>query len=104
MDINTIVGKSPVQIQEKIASRIKERRLEKNLSQKDFAKRAGIGYDAYRRFENSGEISLRNLILCAIVLDEIDEISNLFTQRAYQSLDEIIDKEETMKRQRASKK
>ena len=30
-----------------------------------------VGYDAYRNFENSGEITLKNLVLCAIALDEI---------------------------------
>jgi hypothetical protein len=30
-----------------------------------------VGYNPYRNFENSGEITLKNLVLCAIALDEI---------------------------------
>lgn len=30
-----------------------------------------VGYNAYRNFENSGEITLKNLVLCAIALDKI---------------------------------
>ena len=67
MEINTIKLHSVHGVLAGIAQRLKSRRLEKNFSQKDFAKRAGIGYDAYLRFENTGEITLRNLVLCAIV-------------------------------------
>lgn len=38
------------------------------MTQKDFAKRAGVGHDAYRKFENTGDITLRNLVLCAFAL------------------------------------
>jgi len=87
-----------------IAQRLKSRRLEKNLSQKDFAKRAGIGYDAYLRFENTGEISLRNLVLCAIILDDVESLNTLFTKKSYVSIDEILKEKVQVKRQRASKK
>jgi transcriptional regulator with XRE-family HTH domain len=87
-----------------MAQRLKSRRLEKNLSQKDFAKRAGIGYDAYLRFENTGEISLRNLVLCAIILDEVENLNTLFNKKSYASIDEILKEKVQVKRQRASKK
>jgi len=87
-----------------IAQSLKSRRLEKNLSQKDFAKRAGIGYDAYLRFENTGEITLRNLVLCAIVLDDVESLNTLFNKKSYASIDEILKEKVQVKRQRASKK
>ena len=58
MDMNTIINRSPDAVMKGIAGRVKERRLEKNLTQKVFSERAGIGYDAYRRFENTGAITL----------------------------------------------
>lgn len=103
MDINTIINGSPDAIIKGIASRVKERRLEKDLTQKAFAKRAGVGYDAYRRFENTGEITLRNLVLCAITLDMIDEFNQLFSGKSYQSMDELLEKKSTKKRQRGSR-
>jgi transcriptional regulator with XRE-family HTH domain len=87
-----------------ISQRLKSRRLEKNFSQKDFAKRAGVGYDAYLRFENTGEITLRNLVLCAIALDEVESLNTLFNKKSYASIDEILKEKVQVKRQRASKK
>lgn len=102
MDISTIINANPDSILKGIAERVKERRLERNLTQKAFAKRAGVGYDAYRRFENTGEITLRNLVMCAIALDDVDTLMELFTKKSYQSIDEIIKSQETKKRKRGS--
>ena len=49
MDLSTIINISSDTILKGIAEKVKERRLEKNLTQKAFAKRAGVGYDAYRQ-------------------------------------------------------
>ena len=103
MDISTIINNSPDSILTKIAGRVKEKRLERNLSQKAFAKRAGVGYDAYRKFENTGEIMLRNLVLCAITLDDVDGFTELFTKKSYQSIDEILKMQEVKKRKRGSR-
>ena len=104
MEIDTIKLHSVHGVLSGIAQRLKSRRLEKNFSQKDFAKRAGIGYDAYLRFENTGEITLRNLVLCAIVLDDVESLNTLFNKKSYASIDEILKEKVQVKRQRASKK
>lgn len=104
MDISTIKYNSPDDILEGIAQRVKARRLEMDLTQKGFAKRSGIGYDAYRKFENSGEITLRNLVLASIAFDDADLLNELFTKKAYSSIDEILKDKNKKKRQRASKK
>ncbi len=103
MDISTIINISSTSILQGIAQRIKDRRLELNLTQKAFAKRAGIGYDAYRKFENTGEITLRNLVLCAIALDDTEGFSELFTKKSYQSIDEILKIQEVKKRKRGAR-
>jgi len=103
MDIDTITNRTPSDIMRGIAERVKERRLEKNFTQKAFAKRAGVGYDAYRRFENTGEITLHNLLSCAIILDATDEFSNLFSMKSYQSIDELLEKKEKKLRKRGSR-
>ena len=103
MDIDAIISKSPDSILKKIAERVKEKRLERNLTQKAFAKRAGVGYDAYRTFENTGEIMFRNLVMCAIVLDEADVFAELFTKRTYQSIDELLKMQKEKKRKRGTK-
>lgn len=103
MDINTIINTTPASILKDIAERVKERRLGQNLTQKVFAKRAGVGYDAYRKFENTGEITLRNLILCAIALDNTEGFFNLFTKKSYQSIDDLLKTQEVRKRKRGSR-
>ena len=102
MDISTIISNSPDTILKRTAEKVKERRLERNLTQKAFAKRAGMGYDAYRKFENTGEITLRNLILCAVALDNTDNFAELFSEKSYQNIDEILKIEQVKKRKRGT--
>jgi transcriptional regulator with XRE-family HTH domain len=99
MDIDTIIDFSPDAIAKGIAARVKMRRLERGFTQKAFARRAGVGYDAYRRFENTGETTLRNLVLCAMTLDEADSFKQLFTRKNYRSIDEVLQEQQpkTMK-------
>ena len=78
-------------------------RLEQNLTQRAFAKRSGVGYDAYRKFENSGEITLRNLALCAVVLNDTDGFCDLFSGKSYYSLDELLKTQEVKRRKRGSR-
>ena len=103
MDIDAIIFKTPDSIMKNIAERVKERRLEKNFTQKAFAKRAGVGYDAYRRFENTGEITLQKLILCAIILDAAEDFTKLFSTKSYQSIDELLKNKEAKNRKRGSR-
>lgn len=103
MDIGIIINKNPDVLLKGIAERVKERRLERNLTQKAFAKRAGVGYDAYRTFENTGDITLRNLVLCAIALDSVELFSDLFVKRSYQSIDELLNVMKSRKRKRGSR-
>lgn len=100
MDIDAIINGSPEAILRSIAERIKEGRLALNLTQRAFAKRVGVGYDAYRHFENTGETTLRNLVLCAIALDDVEGFSHLFTRKSYQSIDDLLKTKEAKKRKR----
>lgn len=76
--------------------------MEKNLTQKAFSKRAGVGYDVYRRFENKGEITLRNLLLCAVVLDCFDDFNELFVRKSCESIDDLLKSDEVKHRKRGS--
>ena len=98
-----ITNRTPSNIQRELAGRVKERRLERNLTQKTFAKRAGVGYDAYRNFENTGDITLRNLLLCAIALDDTEGFMLLFARQNYQSIDELLKTQDVKKRKRGSR-
>jgi transcriptional regulator with XRE-family HTH domain len=86
-----------------VAGRVRERRLEMNLTQKGFAARAGIPLATYRRFERSGEISLSNLILVAYALGMTLDIEKLFSERRYENIDAVINAESVKKRKRGKR-
>ena len=50
-----------------------------------------------------GEVTLRNLVLCAFVLDDTDSFLDLFSRKKWQSIDEIMKAKEVKKRKRGSR-
>ncbi len=104
VDIDIIIEQNTQSILSGIAKRVKEQRLSRNLTQRAFAKRSGVGYDAYRKFETSGEITLRNLALCAIALDDTEGFNELFLKKSYQNIDELLETKKSKKRMRGRKK
>lgn len=84
-----------------VAGNVRAMRLRRNISQKDFASKVGIALPTYRRFETTGEISLRKLVEIAKFFDVAGDFKNLFTKREYSSIEEVI--KEKLNRERASK-
>ena len=68
---------SPDDIAMQIAARVKARRLELNLTQGGMAARAGLKFATYRRFEQTGEISLKGLLQIGFALDSLHEFDVL---------------------------
>lgn len=62
-----------------LAKRVKEIRRRRGYSQAQFADRSGVSLGSIKRFERTGEISLRHLWSIAEALEIGDELSNLFT-------------------------
>ena len=85
-----------------IASRVKARRLELNLTQEGLANRSGIKFATYRRFEQTGEISLRGLLQIAFALNALSDFDALFAQKQYQTLDDVLN-EQSGNRKRGKK-
>lgn len=81
---------NPAEQAMQIATRVKTRRLELNLTQEGLASRAGIKFATYRRFEQTGEISLRGLLQIGFALNALAEFDTLFAQKQYQSLDDVL--------------
>ncbi|MGL5703864.1 MAG: helix-turn-helix domain-containing protein [Tannerellaceae bacterium] len=101
-NILSLLNKTPDSILHLIAERIKERRLEKNWTQKLLASKAGMPIATYRRFEREGEVSLRKLVMIAIALEMENDFDSLFTTKSYQSIDELIEQNERKQRKRAN--
>lgn len=92
----------PYDVAGRLATRVKARRLEMNLTQEGLAFRAGVKLPTYRRFERTGEISLKGLLQIAFALNALRDFDLLFVQRQYQSLDEVL-ADRKVKRKRGKK-
>jgi len=73
-----------------IAQKVKQRRLELNLTQKGLALRADVNIETYRKFERIGEISLVNLVKIAIALNAVEDFTSLFSQQKYQRIEDVL--------------
>lgn len=103
MNMNNIIAfNTPSEMSLQIASRVKARRLELNLTQEGLATRAGVKFATYRRFEQTGEISLRGLLQVGMALNATSDFDVLFTQKQYQSLDDVLN-EQKVTRKRGKK-
>ena len=82
--------KTPNEIAKSLTNKIKERRKKLRISQEVLAQKSGISLSSIKRFETKYEISLQSFIKIAIALDLDKDLENLFTQKTYTSIDEII--------------
>jgi transcriptional regulator with XRE-family HTH domain len=89
-NILSLINFSPQELINGIAFRVKARRLELRYTQKELSARAGIPLPTYRRFERSGEIALRGLVMLGIALDATAEFSALFSSKSYASIDDLL--------------
>ena len=82
--------KTPNEIAKSLADKIKEHRKKLKFSQEVLAQKSGVSLGSIKRFETKYEISLQSFIKIAIALDLDNDLKNLFTQKTYTSIDEII--------------
>ena len=74
-------------------------RLLKKLTQEGIAKRSGVSLGSVKRFESSGEISLKSLLKLALVLECLDDFSSIAEKQPLQvnSIDELLQLEDSNK-------
>ena len=82
--------KTPNEIARNLADKIKEHRKKLKISQEVLVQKSGVSLGSIKRFETKYEISLQSFIKIAIALDLDNDLENLFTQKTYTSIDEII--------------
>jgi len=73
--------RTPKEFREEIAAKVKERRLELNISQKKLAERSGVSLGSIKRFEGSGHISLASLLEISLVLNCMGDFDSLFASK-----------------------
>jgi transcriptional regulator with XRE-family HTH domain len=81
---------NPASIVRGIAERMRERRLEMNLTQQNLAKRSGVSLGSLKRFERNHEISLSHLLMLAVALDATEEFALLFSRRQFENIDQAL--------------
>lgn len=65
--------RTPEQVSAGLAARARELRLAKGWKQVTLAERSGVSLASLRRFEESGRVSLRNLLKLAFALGRLDD-------------------------------
>lgn len=84
---------TPGETQKALASRVRDRRLELNLSQQTLSEKSGVSYGSLKKFEQTGQISLESLLKLAVVLGRMDDFKALFAKASAitaLNLDELI--------------
>jgi transcriptional regulator with XRE-family HTH domain len=95
---------SPPYLAHTIASHFKTKRMEINLSQEELARRSGVSLGSLKRFESLHQISLKNLLKLAVVLNSTGEFLSLFTSRHYAGISDIQKEKKAIIRKRAGGK
>ena len=103
-NILALAIRTPNEVQDDLAARLKARRLAQDLTQAGLAARAGVGMSSLRRFEGSGLIAIDALLRIALVLDCLEDFDKVCAEdrRAAQSLDEMVEAAAKKPRRRAS--
>lgn len=82
---------TPEMVIKNISNSTRELRKRKKWSQRELSQKSGVSLGSVKRFEGTGEISLRSLVKIAISLGMEKELNNLFTDIPPESIKEIID-------------
>ena len=83
-------SKTPNDIVKELVKKIKQHRKKLKISQTQLASKSGVSLGSIKRFESKYEISLTSFIKILIALNLERDLENLFTQKNYASIDEVI--------------
>lgn len=90
MNNNLNLLKTPYEISQELAQKVKNRRKLMKITQEEMAARSGVSLGSVKRFERTGEVSLSSLLKIAMVLDCLGDFSELFKKPEYTSIEEIL--------------
>lgn len=82
--------KTPNEIAKELVAKIKQQRKKLKISQMQLVSKSGVSLGSIKRFESKYEISLNSFIKILIALNLEGDLENLFTQKNYASIDEVI--------------
>ncbi len=84
--------RSTADIRTALAARVRERRRRLKLSRAALAERSGVPAATIKRFESSGEISLRQFVMLWHTVADLDDFDALLMERPSRprSIDDIV--------------
>lgn len=94
-----LLMKTPKEISEHLAKKVRDKRLALNFSQKTLSERSGVSFGVIKKFEHTGKISLESLLKIAVPLDAFQELFQPITPQEFNSPEELL-KNKTRKRGR----
>ena len=101
---NILSFKSDQEIAQELSEWVAKQRLNQNYTQRDIAQRANIAGSTYKRFEQTGEISLLRFISVLRALGRLDAISMLLdTDKGPSPMEKLTGKQKPV-RKRARRK
>ena len=68
-----------------IVERVKKKRKQMKISQRQLSQKSGVTYSSIRRFETTGEISLSSLLMIEHALDALKDFESIFKGQAITS-------------------
>ena len=80
---------TPERVSRTLAARVKALRLARGWKQATLAQRSGVSLASLRRFEDSGMVSLQNLLSLAFALNRLEDFNALLQAPPASSLDEL---------------
>jgi transcriptional regulator with XRE-family HTH domain len=91
---------TPETVMKNIAEQARARRLQVGLTQEGLANRSGVSYGTLKKFERTGQISMKSLLKISLVLDVLDDFKTLFVKKTtgFETLDELLKEEKKAKR------
>lgn len=81
---------SPLEVVEAVAARMKRRRIDANLTQRELASASGVPYSTLRLFEETGKASFEAVVKLAFALSAEREFDALFPHQAPRTIDDVI--------------
>ena len=93
---------TPPETEQLLAERFKTLRLQAGYKRTTLAARAGVSLASLKRFETTGQVSLKNLLRLAHALGRLPEFADLFAPPEARSLAELreMNRQKTPKRGR----
>ena len=85
---------TPGDVQRRLADALRQRRRDRQLSRAELARQSTVPVSTIKRFETSGEISLRQFILLWQCIDDLAALAALAAERPAlpRSIDEVLER------------